>query len=174
MCRTKTSKCSNKAPYYRHKRGVRAVHHPRTQTRIVAKPDRGTLWCFISEFDLSVFRQAAASQAVLGMLRHVADIGMRSFSVSNQVTARVRAGYDIDGFMPYVAAGVSCADIEAHNVQWMIRPYHQSGRECGASGAVGLEYVFPNSAVSVRGEYRVNDYGTVQTEQGIFGLIWNF
>lgn len=105
--------------------------------------------------------------------RHVLDIGARSLSVGNQVTARLRAGYDFNGLMPYVAAGGSCASVEVHAVQWMVRPHHESGTACGFSGALGAEYRFEDGP-SLRLEHRVTDYGSVEVEQTIFGVVMHF
>lgn len=101
------------------------------------------------------------------------DGGVDSFSISDQVTLRGKVGYDFNGVMPYVAAGASCADIQMKSSHWMFKAHSSSGTECGSSLAAGVEAMLGNGW-SMRGEYRVNDYGLVQTDQVLVGIARHF
>ncbi len=103
----------------------------------------------------------------------VFDLGGDKVSVGDQVTVRGRVGYDVNGFMPYVAAGVSCAAVTVQSGYMPYRSLDESGTTCGGTAAAGVEYAVGNGW-SVRGEYRVTDFGTVQTQQGIIGIVHQF
>lgn len=113
------------------------------------------------------------SSSNAAMRKYVADIGQRSFSVSDLTTARLRVGYDFSGFMPYAALGVGCGDVSISSVQWMAKPYHQSGTECGESYGIGAEWKAGEN-VSLRLEHRVTDLGVADVDQTIFGVHWHF
>ena len=106
--------------------------------------------------------------------RYVIDRAMDSMSISNQITLRGRLGYDMNGFMPYVAAGGACASVATSSSHWMYKRHDESGTQCGPTVAIGAEMQLGNKGWSGRIEYRQTDFGLVKTNQAILGLVKNF
>jgi len=73
---------------------------------------------------------------------------------------RARLGYAIDRYLPYVAGGVTFADVEHTLDVFGARFGSFRARYQGWTVAAGLEYALAD-ALLVRGEYRHSDFGKV-------------
>lgn len=70
---------------------------------------------------------------------------------------RLRAGYAFDRFLPYVAVGVSYADIKLRSAG-VGSPMAKSKTRAGWNVGAGLDYAMTDH-IFLRGEYRFSDFG---------------
>jgi len=75
---------------------------------------------------------------------------------------RLRAGYAFDRFLPYVAAGVSYAEVKGLYLDGVNKSGKPKDRtRAGWNAGVGIDYVPPilNDHIVLRAEYRYTDFG---------------
>lgn len=116
---------------------------------------------FVFGLEIDLQRHFADDSASIASFGVVVPITLET-SLNWMGSARFRAGYAMDRWMPYVTGGVAIAD---YDVIGSIVPFLESAPHSelavGWTAGVGAEYAMTDN-VLLRGEYRYGDFGSVK------------